>query len=72
MQCPAPAVVTLTPPMTDVIRDRTEQDVIPVLSTPLTLQYWVEGDQQVVEAADAADQTDPLEADETDIASEEL
>ena len=49
-----------------------EQDVIPVLLMPLTLQYWVEGDQQVVETADAAVQTDPLEADETDIASEEL
>ena len=58
--------------MTDVIRDRTEEDVIPVLSTPLTLQYWVDGDQQVVETADVAVQTDPLEADEADIASEEL
>ena len=56
--------------LTNVIRDRTEEDVIPVLSTPLTLQYWVEGDQQVVETADTACQTNPLEGDESDIASE--
>ncbi|KAJ8482437.1 hypothetical protein ONZ51_g5340 [Trametes cubensis] len=34
--------------------DWTEQHVILVLSTHLTLQYWVEEDQQVVETVDAA------------------